>query len=103
MRFNTGLVVGVLVAACGLAVVDPWYGLSTFGGAAVAGLALAVRRRATPAPDGAERARETVDGLYSTRHLGGQLPVEGRRASYVELETTRYMGAADGGEEELHS
>jgi hypothetical protein len=103
MVFNTGLVVCVLVAIGGLAYLDPWFGASAAGGAAVAGLVLVSRRhRVNPLPDGAEKSRETVGGLYSTRHIGGTLPVEERHASHVELETARYV-ATDGWEEEMLS
>jgi hypothetical protein len=102
MVFNTGLIVCVLLAVGGLAFVDPWYGFSAFGGAVLAALVVLPRRRAAPVANGIERARETVDGLYSTRHMGGHLPVEERHASQVELETARYMGV-EGWEEEMLS
>ena len=91
----TGPVVCVLAAVIGFAVLDPWYGASALGGAAVAGLLLRARnRRATPGRDGAERARETAHGLLSTSHVGGTLPIEVRCDSRIELATAKYMPTA---------
>jgi hypothetical protein len=97
MVFNTGLILCVSAAVGGLAVLDPWFGVSAAGGAVTAGLILyTLSRRLEPAPAG-----ETVGGLHSTGQDGDDVSDEERYFKPVRLVTAKYMGLEDGWEDEL--